>query len=334
MMKLAGQANEVGILLYPGVQASSVYGLTDLFECAERVAKERGRDGHVDFRLTHWRPDQLTGGLACAYDTKPGALPRLGFLIIPPTLSGFPDPEMMGSIADWMRQLHAQGVTLVSVCTGLFVLAETGLLAGRCVATHPRCAKDLSHRFPGILIDLERRLLDDGDVITAGGFMAWVDVALLLIDRMLGKATRAETTRFLGADPAARKARYFAGFTPLRSHHDAAVAKAQDWIHHRDGRGATLVCLAEVAQLELRTFHRRFTAATGLTPAKYCREVRIARARELLEFGKRPIKLIAESLGYEDVASFARAFNKVSGMPPATYRKRFGLGHSGPTTYL
>jgi transcriptional regulator GlxA family with amidase domain len=140
--------------------------------------------------------------------------------------------------------------------------------------------------------------------------------------------------RFLRGDPDSQNTRYCAGFAPVHHHHDTAVSRAQDWIHHRDGRDASLTSLAQVARLEVRTFHRRFTAATGLTPARYCGEVRIARARELLEFGKRPIKLIAESLGYEDVASFARAFNKVSGMPPAAYRKRFLLGNSGPQTYL
>jgi transcriptional regulator GlxA family with amidase domain len=334
MKKRAGHVNEVGILLYPGVQASSVYGLTDLFECAARFAQEQRQDGRSDLRLTHWRPVEPSGGMTCAYDTRPGQLSHLSCLIIPPTLSGFPEPGLMRPIADWVREQHSRGVTLASVCTGLFILAETGVLAGRSIATHPRCANDLSRRFPDIAIDHQQRVLDDGDVITAGGYMAWVNVALLLIDRMLGHLVKAETIQFLRADGQVRDARYFAGFAPVYSHHDAAVSRVQDWIHHRDGRSASLVSLAEVAHLEVRTFHRRFLAATGLTPAKYCREVRIARARELLEFGRRPIKLIAESLGYEDVASFARAFHKVSGMPPAAYRKRFGSDLAGPATFL
>jgi transcriptional regulator GlxA family with amidase domain len=158
--------------------------------------------------LTHWRPAGLPGEMACSYDTKPGVPPQIRFLIIPPTLSGFPDPELMGCIAAWVRQLHSRGVTLASVCTGLYVLAETGLLAGRSVATHPRCARDLSQRFPSITIDPERRVLDDGDVITAGGYMAWVDIALLLIDRMLGGLARAETMRFLRGDPDSQNTRY------------------------------------------------------------------------------------------------------------------------------
>jgi transcriptional regulator GlxA family with amidase domain len=83
--------------------------------------------------------------------------------------------------------------------------------------------------------------------------------------------------------------------------------------------------MAAAAGLERRTFLRRFANATGMTPIEYCRAVRIARARELLECGNTPQKEIAQSLGYKDVASFARVFRKVTGLAPGAHRKRFGL---------
>jgi transcriptional regulator GlxA family with amidase domain len=83
--------------------------------------------------------------------------------------------------------------------------------------------------------------------------------------------------------------------------------------------------MAAAAELERRTFLRRFAKATGMTPIEYCRTVRIARARELLEGGNTPQKEIAQSLGYKDVASFARVFRKITGLAPGAYRKRFAL---------
>jgi len=77
--------------------------------------------------------------------------------------------------------------------------------------------------------------------------------------------------------------------------------------------------------LERRTLLRRFANATGMTPMEYCRAVRIARARELLEGGDAPQKVIAQSLGYKDVASFARVFRKTTGSAPGAYRKKFSL---------
>jgi transcriptional regulator GlxA family with amidase domain len=209
------------------------------------------------------------------------------------------------------------------VCSGAFILAETGLVVGRSVSTHPICADALAKRFPEITVDTSRRIIDYGDIITAGGFMAWVDIGLLLVERILGRCVRTEMSRFMLSDPAVSEARYFAGFAPRQAHGDTAVLKAQEWVHLRDGRNVDLASMAAAAGLKRRTFLRRFASATGMTPIEYCRAVRIARARELLEFGNTSQKEIAHSLGYKDVASFARAFSKATGSAPGAYRQSF-----------
>ena len=97
-----------------------------------------------------------------------------------------------------------------------------------------------------------------------------------------------ETARFIHSDRAASAARYFPGFAPRQTHGDKAVLKAQEWVHIRDRRDVSLASMAAVAELERRTFLRRFANATRMTPIEYCRAVRIARARELLEGGNTP----------------------------------------------
>ena len=104
-------------------------------------------------------------------------------------------------------------------------------------------------------------------------------------------------------------------------------------MHIRDGRDVSLASMAASAGLERRTFLRRFANATGMTPIEYCRAVRIARARELLQCGNTPQKEIAQSLGYEDVASFARVFRKGTGLAPGAYRKQFGLNAVSPEDF-
>ena len=220
---------------------------------------------------------------------------------------------------------------MASLCSGAFILAATGLADGKSVATHQICAAALARRFPQIVVDVNRRIIDHGDIITAGGFLSWVDLGLFLVDGILGPAMRAETARFVLSDPAAGEARYFTGFAPAQTHADGAVLKAQEWVHMRDGRGVSLAAMASAAGLERRTLLRRFASATGMSPIEYCRAVRIARARELLEGGDTSQKQIAQSLGYKDVASFARAFRKAVGWAPGAYRKRFGRKGISPS---
>lgn len=171
---------------------------------------------------------------------------------------------------------------------------------------------------------MNRRIIDYGDIVTAGGFLSWVDVGLFLVDKILSPAMRAKTARFVLSDEAG-EARYFTDFVPPQTHGDKAVLKAQEWAHMRDGQGITLAAMATVAGLEQRTLLRRFANATGMTPIEYCRAVRIARARELLEGGQLPQKEIAASLGYADVATFSRVFRRSTGLTPGAYRKRFNF---------
>jgi transcriptional regulator GlxA family with amidase domain len=325
-------AYEIGIVDYPGAQAACILGLTDLFAIASTLAPDR-RGSDPTLRVTHWKPiDSFDPHLSCVYDSAPVGAPQPRTLIIPPTMVD-PDPDIPAGVVTWVRNRHAAGATLVSLCSGAFILAETGLVDGQSVAAPQICAKELAKRFPKIIVDTNRRIIDRGDIITAGGFLSWVDLCLFLVERILGPTISAETARFALGSPAAREARYFYGFAPPRTHGDRAVLKAQEWIHMRDGQGVSLAVLAAAAGLERRTLLRRFARATGMTPIEYSRIVRIARAREVLEGGETSQKEIAESLGYQDVASFTRAFRKAVGWTPGAYRKRFGGKGTSPADF-
>lgn len=320
----ASSAHEIGIVHYPGAQVACVLGLTDLFGVASTIAREQRRVAENRIRVTHWQPlNSRDANLSCVYDSAPLGIPKPRTLIIPPTMVGLPDPRVPSGVVTWVRNCHAAGATLVSLCSGAFILAETGLVDGKAVATHQICAQALARRFPLVVVDVNRRLIDHGDIVTAGGFLAWIDLGLFLVDRILGPAMRAATARFVLSGSAACEARYFTGFAPPQTHADRAVLKAQEWVHMRDGSGVSLVAMARAAGLKRRTLLRRFASATGMTPIEYCRAVRMARARELLEGGDCSQKQIAESLGYKDVTSFARAFRKAVGSAPGAYGKRF-----------
>lgn len=328
-----GPEHEVGIINYPGAQVACILGLTDLFGIASTIALDQQRSRESELRVTHWEPiDSFDANLSCVYDSAPRGSPQPRTLIIPPTLN-LPDPDVSAGVVSWVRDRHAAGVTLASLCSGAYILAATGLIDGRSVATHQICAEALAKRFPQIVVDTNLRIIDHGDIITAGGFLSWVDLGLFLVGRILGPAMRAETARFVLGDPAAGQARYFTGFAPPQTHGDSAVLRAQEWVHMRDGRGVSLAAMATAAGLERRTLLRRFASATGMTPIEYCRRVRIARARELLEGGSTSQKKIAQSLGYKGVASFVRAFRKTVGEAPGAYRKRFGRKVISPADF-
>lgn len=327
-MAAGSDRKEIGIVLYPGAQLAAVHGLTDLFGIAGRFAAKIGRDGGTSLVVSHW--SLADGEISCVYRSEPSTGPsRPAILILPPTLGDLPDPRACTAIGQWLLRQHGQGVALATICSGVFLVAGTGLLDGRRVSTHRICAPALMDGFPGIAADAETRMIEHPDILTAGGFMAWVDVALVLIERLLGGPVRDETARFALGGHGAGAAPHFAGFAPRHAHGDAAVRRAQEFVHLRDGQGASLASMAAAARLERRTFLRRFMKATGMTPVDYGRAVRIARACEILEAGDMPLKRIAETLGYGDVSSFARAFRRAHGVPPGAYRRLHGGALAG-----
>jgi transcriptional regulator GlxA family with amidase domain len=328
----ASTAHEIGIVHYPGAQVACILGLTDLFGVASTIAQRRSVQ--TPLRVTHWQPlHSRDANLSCVFDSAPRGSPMAGTLIIPPTMVDLPDPDVPPGVVSWLRNRYASGATLVSLCSGAFILAATGLVDGKSVATHQICAEAMAKRFPQIVIDVNRRIIDHGDIVSAGGFLAWVDIGLFLVDRILGPAMRTKTARVVLSDPAAGEAHYLTGFAPPQTHRDRAVLKAQEWVHMRDGRGVSLAAMAAAAGLERRTLLRRLASATGMTPIEYSRAVRIARARELLEGGDTSQKQIAQSLGYRDVASFSRVFRKAVGSTPGTYRKRFSRNDILPADF-
>src|SRR6478736_709086 len=238
----ASTAHEIGIVHYPGAQVACILGLTDLFGVASTIALDQRRSGQNPLRVTHWQPlHSRDANLSCVYDSAPRGNPKPRTLIIPPTMVDLPDPDVPTGVVSWVRNRHAAGATLVSLCSGAFILAETGLVDGQSVATHQICAKALAKRFPKIVVDTNRRIIDHGDIITAGGFLSWVDLGLFLVYRIFGPAMWAETARFVLSRPAAGEARYFTGFAPPQTHGDRAVLKAQEWVPH-EGRTRRLPC--------------------------------------------------------------------------------------------
>lgn len=322
----AGVIAEVGLVLYPGCQLAMVHGITDLFAIASHFSVDRG--GGV-LRVSHWAMDDQ-GCFARAFDTHPDAATLPAMLISPGRLTGPPDAQEAAPYARWLLDRHAQGVVLVSTCGGAFLLAETGLLAGRPATTHWLFADQFRDRFPDVRLDIDKMVIEDGDIITAGGLMAWTDLGMRIVDRLLGPTVMIETGKFLLIDASGREQRHYSSFAPRLTHGDEAVLKVQHWLQERAGRAVSVGDMAGKAGLEERTILRRFKGATGMKPIEYVQNLRVGKARELLEFTKRSIDQIAWAVGYEDATAFRRIFHRIMGLSPGDYRNRFSSGAELP----
>ena len=312
---------EIGLVIYPGVQMAAVLGMTDLFNAAMELAGRKGRAG-PRLGVSHWRLEDGRPVRMEASDTPCDAA-RPCVLVLPPALGDPIAREDAAPFAAWLRQCHAGGIQLASICAGAFLLGETGLLSGRTITTNWVIAETFEMRFPDVRVDTDRLLSDDGDIVTAGGVMAWVDLGLKLIDRFLGPTVMLEIARQFVIDPPGREQRYYSTFSPRLLHGDAAILKVQHFLQASEAKEIGLDVLAAQAGLEERTFLRRFRKATGLTTTDYCQRLRVAKAQELLQFTSRSVDLVAVDVGYNDPGAFRKVFARIVGLTPGDYRKRF-----------
>lgn len=311
---------EIGLLIYPDCQLSAIHGLTDLFRIAEEWADE---DSQRKVRVTHWRAEGARPP-TCIWDTDPGKDHQLDYVITPPSIVMPDKMQPMPQEAMWLRSQHSVGSRVCSVCAGAFVLAESGLLQGRRVTTHWAFAKELARKHEDIEVADRNLLLDDGDIISAGGILAWTDLGLTLVERLYGRSTMLATARFLVIQPPRTTQLPFTEFIPDLDHGNEAILRVQHHIHADLTASFNLKKLAEVAHLGVRTFIRRFAKATSHNPTEYIQQARIAKARGILELTALSIDQIAWEVGYKDPSAFSKIFQRISGVSASEYRQHFG----------
>lgn len=311
---------EIGLLIYPECQLSAVHGLTDLF----RIAADWAEGGRQAVRVTHWRR-QDDGPPICIWDSHPGGAHKLDYIITPPSIVMPERMQAMPREAEWLNVHHRSGSRICSVCAGAFVLAESGLLRGRRVTTHWAFAKELADRHGDIDVADRNLVLDDGDIISAGGILAWTDLGLTLVERLFGRGTMLSTARFLVIQPPRATQLPYTEFIPNFDHGDAAILRVQHHIHADLKVALKLDDLSEIAGLGMRTFMRRFAKATTLNPNLYVQQARIAKARGILELTDHPLDQVSWEVGYKDPSAFGKTFQRLSGMTVSEYRKNFGV---------
>ncbi len=226
----------------------------------------------------------------------------------------------------WLRDMHAAGVLLSSVCSGALVLADAGVLDGRDATAH-WAYRDMFHNYYPNVHFLDSAALcltaEDAGIVTAGAVSAWHDLAFYLIARYCGHRHAVDTAKvFLMTDHVEGQSPYAVMTRPMEVK-DALIAECQAWIAENYELENPVQQMVERSGLGARTFARRFKSVTGYKPIEYVQALRIEEAKQVLERDQRPIDDIASSVGYEDGSSFRRVFKKRVGLTPAAYRKKF-----------
>ena len=252
-------------------------------------------------------------------------------IVIVPSILLRPDGWRKGrypELVDWVSRMHAGGALICSACSGIFLLAETGLFDGADATVHFGYAGAFAAAFPQVPIHPERVLVVSGrreELISSGASMTWHDLVLYLIARHMGAAAARSIARFFALQWHQDGLAPYIVFEGRKDHGDTAIQAAQDWVATHFSVANPLEEMILRAGLTERTFKRRFTAAAGVSPIAYVQRLRIEEAKRRLEGTEASIDEISWQVGYEEPAFFRRLFKRVTGLAPGAYRRRFQI---------
>ncbi|WP_448320248.1 GlxA family transcriptional regulator, partial [Streptomyces sp. CO7] len=308
------------VVLYDGVQSLDVTGPLEVF--AEAGEAAGWPDAYqVCTAGPGGGPVRTSSGLRLLPDADLACAEPPHTLVVPGGAgTAAPDPAVVRRI----RELAAGAERIVSVCTGAFLLAEAGLLAGRRATTHWAYCDALARRFPDTEVAPEPIFVRDGNVATSAGVTAGIDLALALVEEDLGRDVALLLARHLvvflrrpgdQAQFSTQLAAQLAERHPLR--------EVQNWIAEHPEDDLSVEALARRAALSPRHFARAFAAEVGVTPGRYVDAARLETARRRLEDTEDGVERIARTCGYGTPEAMRRAFVRALSVPPAEYRRRF-----------
>ena len=220
---------------------------------------------------------------------------------------------------------HARGARIATICSGVFVLAATGLLDGKAATTHWRYADKLQQRHPAIEVRPNSLYVDEGSLLTSAGSAAGLDMMLHLVRRDHGPRVANQVAQRLVVPPhrLGDQAQFVA--RPLPQDEAARLARLMDWVRAHPAEDWTLASLAERAAMSVRTLQRQFRQSLGMSPVDWLVRERVELARQLLETSTRPLAHVSSLAGFGSEESFRRHFRLATGVSPMAYRRQFGV---------
>ncbi len=309
----------VAALLYDGL-CTFEFGLTaEVFG----LARPEMGSGWYRFASCPVEPGPLRahGGLVITPDAGPELLDQADMIVVPGWKGA--DVDVPEALTARLRAAHARGARLVSICSGAFVLAATGLLDGKTLTTHWRYAEAMRRRFPRVIVDEASLYREEDRIFTSAGSAAGLDLLIEIVRQDFGaKAANSVARRLvLPAHRRGGQAQFLD--RPVGSRESAEIAPLLDQIRSSLAADWSIARMAEASRMSPRSFQRRFREATGLPPGEWLVAERLSAAKALLCTGRMDMENIAASTGFGSAPTLRHHFRQKIGISPSEYRTRF-----------
>ena len=322
----------VSLVAIPEAAVSTLFGIFDVLNAfvPMRLVPRGAAPFHVEIVGETLGPLELASGVPVNVQRAIDTIETSDIVIVPSVVLK-PDGWSKGRyprMVEWLQRMYDRGAVLCSACSGIFLLAETGLFEGRDATVHFAYARAFADTHPAVPIHPERVLVISGareELVSSGASSTWHDMVLHLIARYAGSTAAQDVARLFALQWHHDGLTPYIVFQGKTDHGDAAIQRAQGWLTEHFSVANPVEEMIKRSSLAERTFKRRFASATGITPISYVQRLRIEDAKRRLERTEAPVDEISWRVGYEDPAFFRRLFKRTTGLAPGAYRKRFRI---------
>lgn len=317
---------QVSILAIEGVFASTLMQAKDFFHMASlRFGKLQGKGLTPAFQTRLVSPDGLpVESFSDVRIPVDGPLDDAQIIILPTFWGDFDTlRSRYPQVCDWLRERHAAGSVICGEASGVFWMAQAGLLDGKEATTYWRFFREFTERFPKVLLNQDKHLSDADNLYCAGGVTSACDLYIYLIERFCGAGIAQAVSRDILYEVQRSYTPGRIGFGGQKLHHDMTILQIQQWLEDHFADKFRFEDVAREHGMSIRNFMRRFQAATGDKPLHYLQRLRIETAKGLLSATRKSIKTISYEVGYDDASFFARLFRQHTQLSPNQYRRQY-----------
>lgn len=321
--------------------ASTIFGPMDIFNQAGRIWNRVTRSPSTPFfevtlASADGKPIQATNNIMLQPHCGIGEIGQSDLIVIASATYIKQIMERNPELVPWLKRQYQQGAHVASICTGVFLLAETGLLDDKIATLHWGFGRMLRQKYPRVKLATDRMFIDHGRIYCSAGVNAGMDLSLYLVEKFCGRQIAVQCAKTMILDLGRTAQTPYGSFLFPGDHNDPIVLEVQQWIKQHHAGPVDYEKLALEHRLSRRSLERRFKQATGLTPLAYLQRLRVETAKRLLEEGSHTFNEITYLVGYEDISFFRKVFVRLTGLRPKEYQQRFagyGLGGKEPPAW-
>ncbi len=308
--------------------ATTIFGPMDILNQAGRLWNRLNKTTHTPFfdvtvASADGRPIRSVNNIQIQPHCRINEIENMDLLIIASATYIVKILQKNPELVPWIRHHYKRGTHVASICTGVLLLAETGLLDGKSATLHWGFAQAFKERYPKVTLQQDRVFIDHGRLYCSAGVSAGMDLTLYLVAKFCGQKAALQSAKTMLLDMDRKAQTPYDCFLPPRDHTDLLVAKAQAWMEQNSTQAIDYDNMADRFRVSRRSLERRFKQATGNTPLAYLQKLRVEQAKRMLEDGTLTFNEITYEVGYEDISFFRKIFVRLTGLRPKEYQQKF-----------